>query len=52
MEVSMKKHKAFVSAAKLGIAKNTRGAQKRRVNNWRAEFWRNRLKIIDEKFMI
>lgn len=33
MEVSMKKHKAFVSAAKLGIAKNTRGAQKRRVNN-------------------
>ena len=33
LEVSMKKHKAFVSAAKLGVAKNTRGAQKKKLNN-------------------
>lgn len=33
MEVSIKKHNAFVSAMKLGVAKNTRGALKKRVKN-------------------
>ncbi len=32
-EVSMKKHKAFVASVKRGMAKNTRGAEKKRANN-------------------
>jgi len=29
----MQKRKAFISAVKLGVAKNTRGAQRKRANN-------------------
>ena len=35
---SVKKHKAYISAAKTGIAKNTRGAQKKKANNGEAKW--------------